>query len=81
MIELSGQGGHSAIVKMRLLVNGDTLRVAQMGPNFLLLDSPINHPPAEAIMVLRVDESETRWPVRLPDGISAGSKRVAIANP
>jgi hypothetical protein len=28
---------------------------------------------------MKVDESESRWNVRLPDGISAGSKRVAIA--
>jgi hypothetical protein len=26
-----------------------------------------------------VDESERRWNVRLPEGISASSKRVAIA--
>jgi hypothetical protein len=81
MIELSGKGGRSATVKMDLLVNGDSFGVAQMGPDFLLLDAPIDHPPAEAVIVLRVDESETRWPVRLPEGISAASKRVPIANP
>ena len=41
---LSGQGGYSAQVKMRLLVNGDVLSVAQMGPDFLLVDEPIDHP-------------------------------------
>jgi hypothetical protein len=63
----------------RLLVNGLSLRVAQMGPDSLLVESPVNHPPTNASIVLQVDESEGRWRVRLPQGISAGTKRVAIA--
>lgn len=64
---------------MRLLVNGLSLPVAQMGPDFVLLDSPVNHPPAAASVVLQVDQSERRWNVNLPNGISADQKRVAIA--
>ena len=64
---------------MRLLVNGSSIAVAQMGPDFLLVDAPINHPSGNASLVLQVDQSERRWNVHLPDGISAGSKRVAIA--
>jgi len=79
MVPLSSQGGHSAQVNMRLLVNGLSLRVRQMGPDFVLVESPVNHPPAVAIMVLQVDQSERRWNVRLPNGISADKKRVEIA--
>jgi hypothetical protein len=79
MIALSSQGGHSAQVKMQLLVNGCSISVVQMGPDFLLVDAPINHPPGAASLVLQVDRSERRWNVRLPNGISAESKRVAIA--
>ena len=79
MITSSSQGGHSAQVKMRLLVNGSSIAVAQMGPDFLLVDAPINHPPGNARLVLQVDQSERRWDVNLPEGISAASKRVAIA--
>jgi hypothetical protein len=79
MITSTIQGGHSALVKMRLLVNGSSIAVAQMGPDFLLVDAPINHPPGNAGLVLQVDQSERRWDVHLPDGISAESKRVAIA--
>lgn len=75
----SSQGGHSAQVKMRLLVNGSSIAVAQMGPDFLLVDAPIDHPPGTASLVLQVDQSERRWDVHLPQGISAASKRVAIA--
>lgn len=63
---------------MRLLVNHTSITVAQMGPDFLLVDDPINHPPGDAIVVLQVDQSEHRWNVDLPDGISATSRRVAI---
>ena len=76
---LTTHGGHSARVRMLLLVSGDCIPVVQMGPDFLLLDKPFDHPPTEASLVLQVDESERRWIVRLPQGISAGSRRVAIA--
>jgi hypothetical protein len=64
---------------MQLQVNGSSLPIAQMGPDFLLLDKPIDHPPCEATIVLSVDDSERRRPVRLPDGLAAGHERVAIA--
>ena len=64
---------------MRLLVNGGSIPVKQLGPDFLLVDTPFDHPPGDASMVLQVDQSERRWNVSLPDGISADSKRVAIA--
>lgn len=79
MLSSSSQGGHSAQVKMRLLVNGSSIVVAQMASDFLLVDNPINHPPGHASLVLQVDQSKRRWDVLLPDGMSAANKRVAIA--
>jgi len=79
MAALSSQGGHSAQVKMRLLVDGGSILVEQLGPDFLLVNAPIDHPPGDASVVLQVDQSERRWNVSLPHGISAASKRVAIA--
>ena len=76
---VSSQGGHSARVTMQLLVGGGSLPVAQMGPDFLLLDNPVDHPPGDASLVMRVDDSERRWNVHLPDGISAQSSRVTIS--
>ena len=64
---------------MRLLVNGLCLPVAQLGPDFVLLDEPVNHHPATATMVMEIDRSERRWSVRLPNGISAENTRVQIA--
>lgn len=79
LIAMSSQGGHSARVQMQLLVNGDSFSVARMGPDFLLVDAPVNLPPGDASVIFQVDQSERRWSVNLPDGISADSKRVAIA--
>jgi hypothetical protein len=76
---LSSRGGHSAEVEMLLLVNGDSIPIAQMGPDFLLLDKPFDHPPSPASLILRVDQNESRWDVHLPQGISSSSQRVAIS--
>lgn len=72
-------GGHSADVRMQLLVNGLSLRVGKLGSDFLVLDAPVNHAPTVASIILQIDDSEQRWNVYLPDGISTASKRVALA--
>ena len=64
---------------MRLILNGTSLGITHMGRDFLVVESPAEYPPGEASILLRVDESESRWNVRLPHGVSASSKRVAIA--
>lgn len=64
---------------MKLLVNGSSIPVVQMGPDFVLVNEGIDHPPADARLVLQVDESERTWNVHLPNGISSGSKRVVIS--
>jgi hypothetical protein len=64
---------------MCLLVNGSSIPIAQMGPDFLLVDAPIDHPPGEARISLNVDGSQREWSVFLPEGISARSKRVALS--
>ncbi len=63
---------------MQLLVNGSTLPIAQLGPDFLILRKTIDHPPTEATVVMRVDASERRWTVNLPEGVTNGSERVRI---
>ena len=64
---------------MRLLLNGTSIPVAQMGPDFLILESVAQYPPCEATLELCVDASERRWPVRLPQGISIESRTVTIS--
>jgi hypothetical protein len=79
MIAEQSYGAHSAQVKMRLFVNGSSLRITHMGPDFLFVESPTDHPPCEASILLQVDDSESQWTVKLPEGISKDSNRVPLA--
>jgi hypothetical protein len=72
-------GAHSAQIEMRLIVNGGSISITQMGPDFLFIDPAEDHPPSDATIVLQVDQKERRWKVRLPDGIRTGQTRVPIA--
>ena len=45
---------------MRLFVNGHVLNIAQIGPSFLMLDQPIEHPPVEAEIPMSVDGHQDR---------------------
>lgn len=75
-----GQKGCSNRVEMQLLVNGTSLPIAQMGPDFLLLGKTIDHAPTDGTIVFSVENhAERRWQVRLPEGISAATRRVVIA--
>jgi hypothetical protein len=78
MIAAINNGGHSAQVKIRLLIDGGSVPVAQLGPDFLLLDEPFEHPPGNACLILQVDQNESRWDICLPNGISAVASRVKI---
>lgn len=57
---------------MALSVNGHVLGVAQLGPDFIVLKDPIDHPAAPAEMALSINGHVKRWPIHLPDGITAG---------
>jgi hypothetical protein len=70
---------HSAIVRMELRLNGHVLPIAQLGPDFLILQHPVDHPAAEGEIFLSIDGRERRWVVRLQDGISAAGERVPIS--
>lgn len=78
MIAVTSTGGHSAQVKIQLLIEGGAFPVAQLGPDFLLLPYPVDHPPAAGVLVLQVDQRERRWNVHLPDGMVSSSNRVSV---
>lgn len=61
-----------------MLLNGASVSIGQLGPDFLLLKTPFDHPPANATIFLSIDGNERQWEVRLPEGISRGSRRVVI---
>lgn len=75
------KSGHSADVQMHLSVNGHTLSIGQLGSDYVILDTPIDYPPSDAEISLSVDGKESRWKVRLIDGLSAsqGESRISIS--
>jgi hypothetical protein len=54
------------------------LAVAQLGPDFLVLRNPTDHPPADGEITVSIDGHESRWRVHLKDGIKAGKEKVRI---
>ncbi|MEO8353551.1 MAG: hypothetical protein ABI680_17620 [Chthoniobacteraceae bacterium] len=65
---------------MQLLIGNAALPIAQMGPDFLFIDEPIEHPPGEATIVFAVEGHDERcWKVWLPEGLALGRERVVIA--
>jgi len=78
MITTARQQGYSAKISMALIVNGSTLSIAQLGPDFLLLRETLSHPPTEATVVMQIDGNERQWTVKLPDGLAEGVERVRI---
>jgi hypothetical protein len=70
---------HSADVQMHLSVNGHMLSIGHLGPDYVILDDPIDHPPTDAQISLSVDGKERRWAVRLVEGSSASQARTRIS--
>ena len=73
-----GHVGHSAEVKMRLEIGDTTLPVAQLGPDFLIVRTPVEHAPTDAVLYFAIDGNERRRDIRLPEGMSAARTRTPI---
>ena len=64
---------------MYLLAGSRRLGVAQLGPDFIILDEPTEVPPGPGELVVLVDGNEKRRAVTLPAGIRAYEIRTPIA--
>ena len=69
---------HSAEVQITLAVNGTTLPVAQLGPDFVTLENPPAVPPQNAEITLTIDGQQRRRQVHLLDGIPIGAASPAL---
>jgi hypothetical protein len=78
---LTSPSGHSADVRIHLYVNGCVLPVAQLGPKFPILRTPVDHPPCDAEIAMSIDGHESRWAVHLPNGIHAAGLKTVISAP
>jgi hypothetical protein len=73
-------GGYSAAVQMHLSVNGRIFDIGQLGPDFVILRDPADHGPTEAEITFSIDGRVRRWPVMLPDGITASNAKTRTAD-
>ena len=64
---------------MELHVNGWVLPIAQLGPDFLILEQSTDFSPTDAEIRLMIDGVEERWFVRLPEGACSDNREVALA--
>jgi len=69
---------HSAQVHMHLEIEGTSLPIAQLGPDFLILEQTIQHPATRGEIVLQIDASKRRWKVSLPESLAAAGQRTVI---
>lgn len=65
---------------MHLTVRERTFVIGQLGPDFLILRDPADHPPAAGEIIFSIDGRIRRWPVYLPDGIAAGKAETRTAD-
>lgn len=61
-------GRLSTVAEFDLIVNDRTIPVAQVAPDFLLLDTPTVIPAGPATLVIRVDGEEQRRSIEIVDG-------------
>lgn len=66
---------------MAVIVNGVAHRLSQMGPNFVILDKPGNHPPCNAELTLEIDGELERWKAYLPKGLPDNERWIPLAAP
>jgi len=69
---------HSAKVRIQLAVNGIVFNVAQLGPDFIVIRDPADHPRSIAELTMSIDGSLRHWPVDLVDGINMSQRKTRI---
>ena len=70
---------YSAAVRMYLTVGSRLMGVAQVGPDFMILDEPVELPPGCGELLVELDGDKKRRSIDLPDGIRPTDVRTRIA--
>jgi hypothetical protein len=79
MALFSEVGRHSSDVRLERHLEDWVLPVAQIGPDFLILRTPVDLPPSFGELKVQIDDREVRSPVHLMRGSSIGQPRTPIA--
>jgi hypothetical protein len=67
---------YSSEVSLTLLIDGQALRVWQVGPEMLILKDRLATTTREATLIITVDGRERRQAVVLPQGLAANQEEV-----
>ena len=59
---------------MHLIVNGRTFDVGQLGPDFVILRDPSDHPPAEAEITFSIGHPTANFPVQVTASVNNGQE-------
>lgn len=65
---------YSAEVRLYLETSKGTFSLAQIGPNDVIFAKPVDLPPCDAEVVMSIDGTVTRWPVRLANGVTSSNQ-------
>jgi len=68
----------SAVADFELVASGHSYSVAQVAPDFLILDTAADIPAGPATLFIRIEGRETRRSLELPSGATRASTRVRI---
>ena len=68
---------YSATIRLELLVDGRSIQLSQIAPEFVIFSQPTELPPCTGVVLMHVDEAERRWKVELPIGATPASRLTA----
>lgn len=63
---------------MHLSVDGQTFRIGQLGPDFIILNDHVKLPPGQGEITVSIDGHVERWRVDLPEGVSGAERACRI---
>ena len=69
---------HSTEVHLALITAHGMIRLAQIGPDYVIVAKPVDLPQCDAEIVMQIDSYEERWPVRLVEGIRAADFQAVV---
>lgn len=69
---------YSATIKLELVIGDRTIRVGQVAPDYIIIDTPVVLAPGPAVLVIVVDGRITRREIDLPQGATFDSCIIPI---
>ena len=72
-------GGYSSEVEIELVINGKSFDIAQVGPEWCVVNNPVDLLPCSGEMIVQIDGRPHRRIVHLNDGMSRDSNELQFS--